>query len=40
MISIAKPLIGYEEKRAVVEVLESAMILCGPKVEEFEKAGR
>ncbi|MFW6120636.1 MAG: DegT/DnrJ/EryC1/StrS family aminotransferase [Petrotogales bacterium] len=37
MIPIAKPLIGEEEKRAVIEVLESGMIACGPKVEEFEK---
>lgn len=37
MIPIAKPLIGEEEKKAVVEVLESGMLASGPKVEEFEK---
>ncbi len=37
MISIAKPLIGDEEKKAVLKVLESGIIACGPKVEEFEK---
>jgi len=37
MISIAKPLIGEEEKKAVSEVLDSGMIACGPKTEEFEK---
>jgi len=37
MIFIAKPLIGEEEKRAVSEVLDSGMIACGSKTEEFEK---
>ena len=37
MIFIAKPLIGEEEKKAVSEVLDSGMIACGPKTEEFEK---
>lgn len=37
MIPVAKPLIGEEEKKAVAMVLESGMIACGPKVEEFEK---
>ena len=37
MISIAKPMIGEEEKRAVVDVLNSGMLASGPKVEEFEK---
>jgi len=37
MIPIAKPLIGEDEKKAVVQVLDSGMIACGPKVEEFEK---
>lgn len=37
MISIAKPLIGEEEKKAVSEVLDSGMIACGLKTEEFEK---
>ena len=37
MIFIAKPLMGEEEKKAVSEVLDSGMIACGPKTEEFEK---
>jgi len=37
MISIAKPLIGQEEKQAVSEVLDSGMIACGPKTKEFEE---
>lgn len=37
MIPIAKPLLGEEEQRAVAKVLDSGMIACGPKVEEFEK---
>lgn len=37
MINIAKPLIQEEEKKAVAEVLDSGMIACGPRVEEFEK---
>ena len=37
MISIAKPLVGDEEKKAVLEVLESGMIACGPRVDQFEK---
>lgn len=37
MISIAKPLLGEEELSAVKKVIESGMIACGPKVEEFEK---
>jgi len=37
MIPIAKPLMGEEEKRAVVQVLESGMLASGPKVEKFEK---
>jgi len=37
MIFIAKPLIGEEEKKAVSEVLDSGMIACGSKTEEFEK---
>lgn len=38
MIPIAKPLLGAEEKRAVLDVLESGMLAQGKKVEEFEKA--
>lgn len=37
MIAIAKPLMGGEEKRAVIEVLKSGMLASGQKVEEFEK---
>lgn len=38
MIPIAKPIIGEEEKRAVLQVLESGMLARGSKVEEFEKS--
>jgi perosamine synthetase len=38
MIPIAKPLMGEEEKEAIIAVLESGMLAQGPKVEEFEKA--
>lgn len=38
MIPIAKPLIGDEEKRAVLEVLSSGMLAQGEKVAAFEKA--
>jgi dTDP-4-amino-4,6-dideoxygalactose transaminase len=38
MISIAKPLIGEEEKQAVLEVLESGMLAQGPRVRAFEEA--
>lgn len=38
MIPIAKPLIGVEEKQAVMEVLGSGIIAEGPKVREFEQA--
>ena len=37
MIHISKPYIGGEEKRVVSEILDSGMIACGPKTEEFEK---
>jgi dTDP-4-amino-4,6-dideoxygalactose transaminase len=37
MIHIAKPNIGIEEKRAVLEVLNSAMLAQGDVVLEFEK---
>src|SRR3989338_6161929 len=36
-ISMAKPLLGEEEKGAVLEVLDSGIIAQGPKVEKFEK---
>lgn len=38
MIPISKPLIGEEEKKAVLEVLESGQLAQGPKVREFEEA--
>jgi len=38
MINIAKPLIGPEEKQAVLEVLESGIIAQGPRVKAFEEA--
>ncbi len=37
MIPIAKPLIGEEEKRAVLEVLDSGMLAQGPRVRAFEE---
>src|SRR3990170_2265390 len=37
MIPIAKPIIGEEEKRAALEVLESGQLVQGPRVAEFEK---
>jgi perosamine synthetase len=38
MIHIAKPLIGEEEKQAVLEVLDSGMLAQGPRVRAFEEA--
>jgi dTDP-4-amino-4,6-dideoxygalactose transaminase len=38
MISIAKPLIGPEEKQAVLEVLDSGVLAQGPRVKAFEEA--
>jgi perosamine synthetase len=38
MIPIAQPMIGEEEKRAVLEVLGSGMLAQGPKVRAFEEA--
>jgi perosamine synthetase len=38
MIHIAKPLIGDEEKQAVLEVLDSGIIAQGPRVKAFEEA--
>jgi perosamine synthetase len=37
MIPIAKPMIGPEEKRAVLEVLDSGMLAQGSRVEAFEE---
>jgi dTDP-4-amino-4,6-dideoxygalactose transaminase len=38
MINIAQPIIGSEERRAVLEVLDSGMLAQGPRVEAFEAA--
>jgi len=38
VINIAKPQIGEEEKKAVLEVLDSGMIAQGPRVKAFEEA--
>lgn len=38
MIPIAKPLIGDEEKQAVLEVLNSGILAQGPWVQAFEQA--
>jgi dTDP-4-amino-4,6-dideoxygalactose transaminase len=38
VISIAKPLIGDEEKQAVLEVLDSGQLAQGPRTEAFERA--
>jgi dTDP-4-amino-4,6-dideoxygalactose transaminase len=38
VIGIAKPLIGEEEKQAVLETLNSGMLAQGPRVEAFEEA--
>ena len=38
MIPIARPLIGDEEKQAVLEVLDSGMLAQGPRVKAFEEA--
>ncbi|PWB49908.1 MAG: aminotransferase DegT [Anaerolineales bacterium] len=37
MINIAKPQLGEEEKKAVLEVLDSGMIAQGPRVKAFEE---
>lgn len=37
MIHIAKPMIGEEEKQAVLEVLESGVLAQGPRVKAFEE---
>jgi dTDP-4-amino-4,6-dideoxygalactose transaminase len=38
MIPIAKPLIGEEEKQAVMDVLSSGVLAQGPRVAAFEEA--
>lgn len=37
MIPISKPFIGEEEKKAVMEVLNSGVLAQGPKTKEFEE---
>lgn len=37
LISLAKPAIGYRERRAVDKVLKSGMLAQGPEVEAFEQ---
>ena len=37
MINIAKPVMGDEEKKAVLEVLDSGIIAQGPRVKAFEE---
>jgi perosamine synthetase len=37
MIPISKPYIGEEEKRAVLEVLDSGMLVQGPRVAQLEQ---
>jgi dTDP-4-amino-4,6-dideoxygalactose transaminase len=38
MINMAKPQIGDEEKKAVMEVMDSGIIAQGPRVKAFEEA--
>jgi len=37
MIQMAKPIIGEEEKQAVLEVMDSSIIAQGPRVKAFEE---
>ena len=37
MINMAKPVIGDEEKKAVLEVLDSGILAQGPRVAAFEE---
>lgn len=37
MIPISKPFIGEDEKRAVLEVLDSGMLVQGPRTAQFEQ---
>src|SRR5512143_91416 len=37
MIPISKPIIGKAEKQAVLEVLESGMLVQGPRVAQLEE---
>ncbi len=38
MIQMAKPIMGAEEKQAVLEVLDSGIIAQGPRTKAFEEA--
>jgi perosamine synthetase len=38
LIPIAQPLISDEDKRRVIDVLESGQLVAGPRVAEFERA--
>ena len=38
MINMARPMIGPEEKQAVLEVLDSGILAQGPRVKAFEEA--
>jgi dTDP-4-amino-4,6-dideoxygalactose transaminase len=38
LIPIARPLLGEEEKQAVLEVMESGRLAQGPRVQRFEEA--
>ncbi len=38
MINMAKPQIGDDEKKAVMEVLDSGIIAQGPRTKAFEEA--
>jgi perosamine synthetase len=37
VIPLARPVLGEEEERAVIEVLRSGQLSLGPRVEEFER---
>lgn len=37
MIPLARPVLGEEEERAVIEVLRSGQLSLGPRLEEFEQ---
>jgi dTDP-4-amino-4,6-dideoxygalactose transaminase len=37
MIPVSKPFIGEEEKRAVMEVMDSGMLVQGPRVQQLEE---
>src|SRR6202035_700812 len=37
VLPLARPLLGEEEERAVVEVLRSGQLSLGPRLQEFER---